>query len=162
MTNLQTLKLGQSIKAIIAAINGNFTELNNRKTYKVLYSGSVAIPNKDADTSTTITLTDNPANYDGIIIQLDDCGAFEYFGPLTAGKVLKPVHNQFDMTAEMAGWNMFAYNCEILSNKRLKLSGFIFSGSNYDKDPNLDIYLLRYITRYSIKNLTKVIGIKLT
>lgn len=157
---MQTFKLGQSIKAILKGINDNFTELNNRKTYKVLYDSSVNIPAKNGGTSTTITLMDNPANYDGIILQLDDCSAYEYFGPLTAGKVLKPVHNQFDMTAEMAGWNMFGYNCEILSNKRLKLSGFIFSGSPYDKDPALDIYLLRYNDRYSVKPLKKVIDIK--
>lgn len=157
---MQTLKLGQSIKAILKAINGNFTELNNRKTYKILYNSSVNIPAKNDGTSTTITLTDNPSNYDGIILQLDDCSAYEYFGPLAVGKILKPVHNQFDMTAAMAGWNMFGYNCEILSNKRLKLSGFIYSGSAYDKDPNLDIYTLRYITKYSVKSLKKVIGIK--
>jgi hypothetical protein len=157
---MQTLKLGQSIKNILAAINGNFTELNNRKTYKVLYNGSTTIPAKQDGTTTTITLTDNPANYDGLILQLDDCSAFEYFGSLAAGKILKPIHNQFDMTAAMAGWNMFGYNCEILSNKRLKLSGFIYSGSPYDKDPNLDIYLLRYNEKYSVKPLTKVIGIK--
>lgn len=157
---MQTLKLGQSVKAILKAINSNFAELNDRKTYKVLYSGSVDVPSKSDGTSKTITLVDNPANYDGLILQLDDCSAFEYFGSLAAGKVLKPVHNQFDMTAEMAGWNMFGYNCEILSNKKLKLSGFIYSGSPYDKDPALDIYLLRYNDRYSIKALKKVIGIK--
>lgn len=157
---MKTLKLGQTVKSILATINSNFTELNNRKSYKVLYNSSVNIPAKNNGTSTTITLTDNPSNYDGIILQLDDCSAYEYFGPLTTGKVLKPVHNQFDMTAEMAGWNMFGYNCEILSNKRLKLSGFIFSGSPYDKDPALDIYLLRYNDRYSVKPLKKVIGIK--
>lgn len=157
---MQTLKLGQSIKNILKAINANFTELNGRKSYKVLYNSSVNIPAKNDGTSTTITLTDNPSNYDGIILQLDDCSAFEYFGPLTVGKVLKPVHNQFDMTASMAGWNMFGYNCEILSNKKLKLSGFIYSGSPYDKDPSLDIYLLRYNERYSVYPLKKVIGIK--
>ena len=157
---MQTLKLGQSIKNILKSINANFTELNDRKSYKVLYNSSVNIPAKNDGTSTTITLTDNPSNYDGIILQLDDCSAFEYFGPLTVGKVLKPVHNQFDMTESMAGWNMFGYNCEILSNKKLKLSGFIYSGSPYDKDPNLDIYLLRYNEKYSVYPLKKVIGIK--
>lgn len=157
---MQTLKLGQSIKDIIKKINTNFTELNNKKTYKVLYSGSVDIPSKNNGTSVTITLSDDLANYDGVILQLDDCGAYQNFGSFAVGKVLKPVHNQFDMTAAMAGWNMFGYNCEILSNKRLKLSGFIYSGSNFDKDPNLDIYLLRYMATYSVKPLTKVIGIK--
>lgn len=157
---MQTLKLGQSVKAILSAINANFTELNNRKSYKVLYNSSVDIPSKDDGTSTTITLSDNLANYDGVILQLDDCSAYEFFGPLAVGTVLKPVHNQFDMTAAMAGWNMFGYNCEILSNNKLKLSGFIYSGSNYDKDPNLDIYLLRYMDKYSVYPLKKVIGIK--
>lgn len=157
---MQTLKLGQSVKSILSAINANFTELTNRKTFKVLYNGSVDIPNKSDGTSTTINLSDDPANYDGIILQLDDCSAYEFFGSLVVGTILKPVHNQFDMTAAMAGWNMFGYNCEVLSNKRLKLSGFIYSGSNYDKDPNLDIYTLRYMEKYSVYPLKKVIGIK--
>lgn len=134
---MQTLKLGQSIKAIIAAINGNFTELNNRKTYKVLYSGSVAIPNKDAGTSTTITLTDNPANYDGIIIQLDDCGAFEYFGPLTTGKVLKPVHNQFDMTAEKTKLSNIAANAQVNVIETVKVNGTALTPSS--KAVNIDL-----------------------
>ena len=159
---MYNLKLGQSIRDIISKINSNFTELNNRKSYKVLYSGSTEIPCKSDGTNTIITLSDNLSNYDGVIIQLEGCDAWQSFETLSVGKVLKPVHNQFDMTEAMSGWNMFGYNCEIMSNKRIKLSGFIFSGSNYDKDPNLDIYLLRYMEQYSVYPLTKVIGIKLT
>lgn len=154
------LKLGDTVKNLIKKINDNFTELSRRKTYTVLYNGSCEIPALSDGTSAQITLSDSLANYDGIILQLDDCSAYEYFGALTAGKVLKPVHNQFDTTQAMSGWNMFGYNCTIVNNTKLKLDKFIFSGSSFDKDPSLDIYLLRYLTTYSVYPLTKVIGIK--
>ena len=157
---MKLLKLGQTIKDIIKTINDNFSELHNKKTFTVLYDGSVNIPCKKDGQSTTITLYDSLANYDGVILQLDDCCAWEHFGDLTVGKVLKPVHNQFDMTEEMGGWNMFGYNCEIVSNNQLKLEGFIFSGSNFDKNEYLVLYELRYLENYSIYPLKKVIGIK--
>lgn len=156
-----TLKIGQTIKDIITKINANFTELDNRKNFKVLYDGSVEIPALADGTSTTITLSDDISNYDGVILQLDDCCTWQHFGALTTGKVLKAVHNQFDMTAEMSGWNMFGYNCEVLSNRQLKLSGFIYSGSSFEKNAYLDTYDLRYFDQYSVYPLKKVIGVKL-
>lgn len=155
------LKIGQTIKDIIKAINGNFSELDARKSYTLLFDGSATIPAKADGTSTTITLSDDLSNYDGVILQLDDCCTWMHFGDLSTGKVLKAIHNQFDMTAEMSGWNMFGYNCEVLSNKRLKLSGFIYSGSSFDKNEYMDMYELRYFDTYSVYPLKKVIGIKL-
>ena len=155
------LKVGQTIKDIIKNINLNFSELDGRKSFKVLYDGSVDIPAKADGTSTTITLTDDLSNYDGVILQLDDCCTWQHFGDLSVGKVLKAVHNQFDMTAAMSGWNMFGYNCEVMNNKKLKLSGFIFSGSTFEKNQYLDMYELRYMDTYSVYPLKKVIGIKL-
>lgn len=154
------LKLGQTIKDLIKNINANFAELNAKKNYVVLYDGSVDIPSLDNGTSSTITLSDNPANYDGIILQLDDCSAYEYFGDLSIGKILKPIHNQMDFTDVMKGWNMFGYNCEILSNNRLKLDKFVYSGSNFELHEYLEINELRYLTQYSVYPLTKIIGIK--
>ena len=154
------LKIGQTIKDIFKIINGNFTELDQRKSFEVLYDGSVDIPTKADGTSVTITLTEDLSNYDGVILQLEDCCAWMHFGDLSAGKVLKAIHNQFDMTAEMNGWNMFGYNCEVLSNKQLKLSGFIHSGSNFDKNEYLVLYELRYLDTYSVYPLKKVIGVK--
>lgn len=156
------LKLGQSLKELIKGINNNFSELDSRKTFKVLYDGSVDIPSKSSGNTATITLTDDITKYDGVILQLDDCCTWQHFGTLSVGKVLKAIHNQFDMTAAMAGWNMFGYNCEIVSNTSLRLSGFIYSGSNFEKDTYLDIYKLRYLDNYSVYPLKKVIGIKLT
>lgn len=154
------LKIGQVVKDVIKAINSNFDELDKRKTFKVLYDGSVNIPSKSSGDSTVITLYDSLANYDGVILQLDDCCAWQHFGDLSIGKVLKPIHNQFDMTEEMSGWNMFGYNCEIVNNNQLKLNNFIYSGSNFDKNEYLVLYELRYLDNYSIYPLKKVIGIK--
>lgn len=154
------LKVGQTIKNIINAINDNFSELDGRKTYKVLYNGSVDIPAYDDGTSVTINLLDSLANYDAIILQLEDCDAYHHFGNLTTGTVFKPIHNQMDFTAAMSGWNMFGYNCEILNNTQLKLDKFVYSGSSFDKNQYLDIYDLRYMTKYSVYPLTKVIGVK--
>ena len=154
------LKVGQTIKNIIKSINDNFSELDGRKSYKLLYDGSVDIPSLDDGTSVTINLSDSLANYDGIILQLDDCDAYNHFGNLTAGTVFKPIHNQMDFTDAMKGWNMFGYNCEILSNTQLKLDKFVYSGSSFDKNEYLDIYDLRYITKHSVYPLTKVIGVK--
>lgn len=157
---MTTLKIGQTVRDIFRIINGNFTELDQRKSFKVLYDGSVDIPAKADETSVTITLTEDLSNYDGVILQLEDCCAWIHFGDLSVGKVLKAVHNQFDMKAAMSGWNMFGYNCEVLSNKQLKLSGFIYSGSSFDKNEYFDMYELRYFDTYSVYPLTKVIGVK--
>ena len=154
------LKLGQTTKDLIKNINANFAKLNTKKNYVVLYDGSVNIPSLDSGTSSTIALNDSLANYDGLILQLDDCSAYEYFGDLSVGKILKPIHNQMDFTDVMKGWNMFGYNCEILNNTHLKLDKFIYSGSSFEPHEYLDIQELRYLTQYSVYPLTRIIGIK--
>ena len=155
------LKLGQMVKDLIKNINDNFTELDERRTYTVLYNAEVKIPAVGDNISKTITLADDLSKYDGVILQLKDCNAYMYFGDLSEGVILKPVHNQMDFTDEMFGWNMFAYNCEILSGQKLKFNKFVYSGSNYDKNNYLVINELRYLTVYSVYPLTKVIGIKI-
>lgn len=154
------LKLGQTIKDLIKGINANFKELENRKTYKVLYSGSTNIPALKDNIYTTITLNDDVTKYDGLILQLGDCCAYHHFDDLSVGKIFKPIHNQFDLTDEMKGWNMFGYNCEILSKNQLKLGGYIFSGSSFDKNEYLVLYELRYLDNFTVRPLTKVIGVK--
>lgn len=155
------LKLGQALKNVFKTINDNFSELDKRKSFTVLYDGSANIPAKADGASTIITLFDDLSKYDGVILQLEDCNTWTHFGDLSVGKVLKPIHNQFDMTEEMNGWNMFGYNCEILSNNQLRLNGFIYSGSNFDKNEYLVLYELRHFDQYSVYPLKKVIGIKL-
>lgn len=157
---MKILKLGETIKSILKSINDNFSELDRRKTYKELFSGSVDIPALDSKESVVIALNDNLDNYDGIVLQLGDCCAYHHFGNLEVGTVFKPIHNQMDFTAEMKGWNMFGYNCEIVNRNGLKLDKFIYSGSNFDKNNYLVINELRCLTSYSVYPLTKVIGVK--
>lgn len=152
------LKLGQTLKSIIKAVNDNFAECTQ---YKVLWSGSRDIPSKSDGTSTTITLSDSLANYDGIMLQLEGCGAWTYFGDLTTGMCLGPVNQQVGCTVEMEGWNVFGYKCEVVSNTSLKFSDFIYTGSPLDLHEYLDIYTIRYLNTYSVYPLVKVIGIKL-
>lgn len=159
---MTTLKIGQSVKNIITAINSNFAELNKKPNlqYKVLWSGSQTIPAKSAGTTASITLSDSLANYAGIILQLEGCDAWTYFGSLANGTILGPINQQSGNTQGMEGWNVFGYKCEIVSNKSLKFSNFIFTGSSLDLNEMLEIYTTRYLNNYSVYPLVKVIGIK--
>lgn len=153
---MTTLKIGQCVKEIIKNINNNFTELFNRSNvkYKVLYNGSKEIPSHSSGSTVTISLNDNPANYDGIIIQREGTGAWEYFGSLAVGTVLKVVNPQGDFTEMMEGLNLYECNCEILSNKQMKLNNNVYSGISTS-------HMARYIDSFSEVPLTKVIGIKI-
>lgn len=159
---MTTLKIGQTVKSIIKAINDNFAELSNKPNmqYKILWSGSRDIPAKSTGTTTSITLSDSLANYDGLILQLQGCDAWTYFGSLATGTVLGPINQQSGNTTGMEGWNVFGYKCEIVSNTTLKLSNFIFTGSSLDLNEMLEIYTTRYLQNYSVYPLVKVIGIK--
>ena len=159
---MTTLKIGQTVKSIIAAINGNFTELSKKPNlqYKVLWSGSRDIPAKSTGNTTTIALSDSLANYKGLILQLENCNAWTYFGNLAAGTILGPINQESGNTQGMEGWNVFGYKCEIVSNTSLKFSNFIFTGSTLDLNEALEIYTTRYVNRYSVYPLVKIIGIK--
>ena len=159
---MTTLKIGQTIKSIITAINNNFSELNKKPNmqYKVLWSGSQDIPAKADGTTASITLSDSLANYAGIILQLEGCDAWTYFGSLANGTVLGPINQQAGNTQGMEGWNVFGYKCEIVNNKTLRLSNFIFTGSTLDLNEMLEIYTTRYLKTFSVYPLVKVIGIK--
>ena len=150
------LKLGQTLKNIINSINANFDELSMKSNvkYDVLFNGSATIPANANGTSNTITLTKSLTDYDGVIIQREDCGAWEYFGTLTVGTVLKPISTQANFSELMEGVNLFECNCEILSNNQLKLNNNVYTGATTSKT-------VRYITSYDETPLTKVIGIKL-
>lgn len=156
------LKIGQTVKSIIAAINSNFTELSKKPNlqYKVLWSGSKDIPAKSDGTTTTIALSDSLANYKGLILQLENCNAWTYFGDLTIGTSLGPISQESGTSQAMEGWNVFGFKCEIVSNTSLKLSNFIFTGSTLNLNEMLEIYTTRYLDKYSVYPLVKVIGIK--
>lgn len=153
------LKLGQTINNAIKIINDNFTELNSK--YKILWSGSQDIPAKASGNSVVINLLDNISNYDGLILQLEGCNSWTYFGSLSAGKSFGAIAQQIGVDVGMDGWNVFGYKCEILSNTTLRLSEFIFTGSTLTPHEYLDIYSTRYLNNYSVYPLIKVIGIKL-
>lgn len=159
---MTTLKIGQTVKSIIAAINANFTELNKKPNlqYKVLWSGSKDIPAKSDGTTVSISLSDSLANYKGLILQLENCNAWTYFGSLANGTILGPINQESGNTQGMEGWNVFGYKCEIVNNKTLKFSNFIFTGSTLDLNEMLEIYTTRYVDRYSVYPLVKIIGIK--
>lgn len=159
---MTTLKIGQTVKSIIAAINANFTELSKKPNlqYKVLWSGSKDIPAKSDGTTVSISLSDSLANYKGLILQLENCNAWTYFGSLANGTILGPINQESGNTQGMEGWNVFGYKCEIVNNKTLKFSNFIFTGSTLDLNEMLEIYTTRYVDRYSVYPLVKIIGIK--
>lgn len=108
----------------------------------------------------SISLSDSLANYKGLILQLENCNAWTYFGSLANGTILGPINQESGNTQGMEGWNVFGYKCEIVNNKTLKFSNFIFTGSTLDLNEMLEIYTTRYVDRYSVYPLVKIIGIK--
>lgn len=153
---MEFLKLGHSLKNIISTINANFKELLEKPNiqYKVLFSGTANIPSDSSGDTSDITLSDNLENYDGVIIQREGCGAWEYFDTLQVGTVLKVVNAQGDFSQYMTGLNLYECNCEILSNKKLRLSHNVYSGITTGK-------AARYIASFEDVPITKIIGIKL-
>lgn len=153
---MELLKIGQTVKKMVGIINNNFRELFNESKlkYKVLFDGTANIPSHNSGDTVEISLTDNPEAYDGVIIQRDGCGAWQYFGPLNVGTILKVVSSQADFTQYMSGLNLYECNCEILSENKIRLSDNAYSGVTTGKTA-------RYITYFDEVPITKIIGIKL-
>lgn len=152
---MQKLKLGQSVKKIIDLINKNFTEIFTKPfgLYKTLYEGKTIIPSQSSGNSTIVYLTDDIGKYDGIVIQREDTGTWQYFGPLTINTILKPVNSQADFSM-MEGLNLFECNCEILNNRQLKFSHNVYGGIKSSGGA-------RYITSFEEVPITKIIGVKI-
>lgn len=155
---MTVFKMGTSIKNFISGINANFSEIVNKLTYKpvsykVLYEGSADIPSNSSGNSTTITLTDNITKFDGVIIQRESAGAWQRFDSLTVGKVFKVMNCESDFEL-VEGCNLYMCNVEIISTTKLKLNNNVYAGVKTTAAG-------RYMTSFTDRPLTKIIGIKL-
>lgn len=129
---MTVLKLGMTIKNFIAGVNANFTELSNKLTYKpisykVLYSGSAAIPSKDSGSTATITLNDSITNFDGIIIQREGSSCWQSIQSIAVGSKFKVMNCESDFEM-MEGCNLYMCNAEVKSATQLKISNNVYAG----------------------------------
>lgn len=155
---MTVLKVGTTVKNFISAVNANFTELANKLTYKpisykILFDGSAEIPSNSDGGTATITLNDSITNFDGIIIQREDTDAWQRIAPMTVGTVLKPLNTESDF-GMMEGCNLYLCNVEITNATTLTLSNNVYSGVKTSAGA-------RYLSGFSDKPLTRIIGIKL-
>lgn len=148
---MQRLNLGDTIKTIINKINSNFANCGGKHT--VIFNGSAAIPSRAAGGSTTITLTADVTQFDGLIFQRADCDAVSFFIPPTVGQIYKIVSAQADFTQYMEGLNLYECNAEITGAREIKLSNNVYSGIKTSA-------AARYITGYTDTPMIKVIGVK--
>ena len=80
---MTVLKLGTTIKEFFQNLNDNFSELSNKN--KVLFSGSADVPSEG---STTIALSDDVTQYDGLIFYRDNMDGAICMSDLTVGTEL--------------------------------------------------------------------------
>lgn len=152
---MTVLKLGESVKKIISDINANFAELVNKKNinYKILFEGSVNIPSKSNGGYSTITLTDNITQYDGIIIQRQDAGDWQRIQSISVGSKFKVINSEADFEL-MEGCNLYMCNVEVISTTKLKAYNNVYSGVKTSA-------AARYTAGFDMRPITKIIGIKL-
>lgn len=130
---MTVLKIGESIKTFFTNLNANFSEISGKLTHnpvsvKKIFDGSVAIPEREDETSTTITLTADVTQFDGLIFIREDSDASVIIRKPSIGTIFKPVNQQADYTAMFEGMNLFMCNAEIISKTQIKLSGNVYSG----------------------------------
>lgn len=155
---MNVLKLGQTVKTILTNLNANFTELANKLTYnpisyKILFSGSTTVPSKDSGNSVTITLNDSITNFDGVIIQREGSSGWQTIETISVGTIFKVMNCESDF-ALTEGCNLFMCNAEVVSATKLKVSNNVYSGIKTSATG-------RYLTSFSDRPITKIIGIKL-
>lgn len=155
---MTVLKLGMTIKNLVAGINSNFTELSNKLTYKpisykILYSGSADIPSKDSGDTATITLNDSITNFDGIIVQREGSSCWQSIQTISTGSVFKVMNCEADFDM-MEGCNLYLCNVTVVSGTQLRLSNNVYAGIKTNASG-------RYLTSFGDRPITKVIGIKL-
>lgn len=155
---MTVFKLGTTVKNFISGINANFAELSNKLTYKpisykILYSGSTDIPSNSTGNTATITLNDNITNFDGIMIQREGASCWQRIDSMSIGTVFKVMNCESDF-GYMEGCNLYMCNAEIISDTQLKVSNNVYAGIKTNASG-------RYLTSFSDRPITKVIGIKL-
>ena len=148
---MQVIKLGDTVRTIIDKINSNFGKCGGKQ--QVIFDGSASIPSRAAGGSTTITLTADVTQFDGLIFQRADCNAVMFYITPTVGQVYKIVSAQADFTQYMEGLNLYECNAEITGAREIKLSNNVYSGIKTSA-------AARYITGYADTPLIKVIGVK--
>lgn len=149
------LKLGTAIKNIVATINANFAELAGKSgvTYKVLFSGIAAIPSNSDGTTSTIALNADVTQFDGIIIQREGSSCWEHFDTIGIGSKFKVMNCEADFDM-MEGCNLYMCNAEVISGTQLRVSNNVYAGIKTSAAG-------RYLTSFTERPITKIIGIKL-
>lgn len=155
---MTVFKLGTTVKNFIMALNANFAELAAKLThkpisYKVLFTGSATIPSNSSGESATITLTDSITNFDGILIQREGTGAWQRIDTMSVGTVFKAMNSEADFEF-MEGCNLYMCNVKITSATQLTVSDNVYAGVRTTAAG-------RYMTGFSDRPITKIIGIKL-
>lgn len=155
---MTVFKLGTTVKNFISGINANFAELSNKLTYKpisykILYEGSTSIPSNSTGNTATITLNDNITNFDGVMIQREGASCWQRIDTMSIGTVFKVMNCESDF-GYMEGCNLYMCNAEIISGTQLKVSNNVYAGIKTNASG-------RYLTSFSDRPITKVIGIKL-
>lgn len=153
---MTVFKLGTTVKNFISGINANFAELLSRSniTYKVLYSGSTSIPSNSSGDTATITLNDNITNFDGVMIQREGASCWQRIDTMSIGTVFKVMNCESDFEY-MEGCNLYMCNVEVISNTQLRVSNNVYAGIKTTAAG-------RYMTSFSDRPITKIIGIKLS
>ncbi len=155
---MTVFKLGTTVKNFITGINANFTELSNKLTYKpisykILYTGSTTIPSKDSGNTATITLNDNITKFDGIIIQREGSSCWQSIETIAVGSKFKVMNCESDFDL-MEGCNLYMCNAQVVSGTQIKVSNNVYAGIKTNASG-------RYLTSFSDRPITRVIGIKL-
>ena len=155
---MTVFKLGTTVKNFISGINANFTELSNKLTYKpisykVLYEGSTAIPSNSSGDTATITLNDDITKFDGVMIQREGASCWQRIDSMSVGTVFKVMNCESDFEY-MEGCNLYMCNAEIISATQLRVSDNVYSGIKTTAAG-------RYMTGFTDRPITKIIGIKL-
>lgn len=152
------LKLGESVKSFFTKLNANFSEIGAKLTHspvsvKKIYDGSATIPDKEDGETTTITLTADVTQFDGLIFIREDSDASVIIRTPSIGTIFKPVNQQADYTQMFEGMNLFMCNAEIISSTQIKLSGNVYSGVSTNGTS-------KYYAWFSDRPLEKIYGIK--
>lgn len=155
---MTVFKLGTTLKNFITGINANFAELANKLTYKpisykILFNGSTAIPSNSSGNAITIALNDSITNFDGIIIQREGSSCWQSIETISVGSKFKVMNCESDFEY-MEGCNLYMCNAEVVSKTQLMVSDNVYAGIKTNASG-------RYLTSFTDRPITKVIGIKL-
>ena len=152
------LKIGESIKTFFTKLNANFSEIGGKLSHnpvsvKLIYEGAAAIPAKEDETATTITVTADVTQFDGLIFIREDSDASVIIRKPSIGTIFKPVNQQADYTPMFEGMNLFMCNAEIISATQISLTGNVYSGVSTNGNA-------KYYEWFSDRPLEKIYGIK--